>query len=74
MPVCGQSGAVRNECCRGPNGQVAFGHYSWRAEDNAFARHAITVLALRRTQIVGITSFRSPEAFTGFQLPDQIVP
>ena len=56
------------------NGQVAFGHYSWRAEDNAFARHAITVLALRRTQIVGITSFRGPEAFTGFQLPDQIVP
>ena len=56
------------------NGQVAFGHYSWRAEDNVFARHAITVLALRRTQIVGITSFRGPEAFTGFQLPDQIVP
>jgi RNA polymerase sigma-70 factor, ECF subfamily len=56
------------------NGQVSFGHYSWRPEANAFVRHAITVLALRGTQIAGITSFRSPEAFTGFQLPDRIVP
>jgi RNA polymerase sigma-70 factor (ECF subfamily) len=54
------------------NGQIAFGHYSWRAEANAFVRHAITVLALRGTQIAAITSFRSPEAFTGFDLPDEI--
>jgi RNA polymerase sigma-70 factor (ECF subfamily) len=56
------------------NGQVAFGHYSWRAEPNVFVRHAITVLGLRGTQIAEITFFRSPEAFAGFDLPEQIEP
>jgi RNA polymerase sigma-70 factor (ECF subfamily) len=54
------------------NGQVAFGDYSWREEPKAFVRHAITVLSLRGTEIVGLTFFRSPEAFTGFDLPETI--
>lgn len=56
------------------NGQVAFGHYSWRNEQNAFMRHAITVLSLRDTEITQITFFRSTEAFTGFDLPDRVAP
>jgi RNA polymerase sigma-70 factor, ECF subfamily len=56
------------------NGQVAFGHYSWREERNSFVRHAITVLSLRETEIAQITFFRSPDAFTGFDLPDRIEP
>jgi RNA polymerase sigma-70 factor (ECF subfamily) len=56
------------------NGQVAFGHYSWRSEPRVFARHAITVLTLRGSQIAEVTFFRSPEAFTGFDLPEQLAP
>jgi hypothetical protein len=54
------------------NGQVAFGHYSWRAEPNAFVRHAITILTLRGTQIAEITIFKSAEAFAGFELPERL--
>jgi RNA polymerase sigma-70 factor (ECF subfamily) len=54
------------------NGQVAFGHYSWRAEPNAFVRHAITILTLRGTQIAEITIFKSTEAFAGFELPERL--
>ena len=64
-------GAARQ---RRPNGQVAFGHCSWRAESNAYVRHAITVLSLRGTQIAEITFFRSAEAFARFDLPEQIGP
>jgi RNA polymerase sigma-70 factor (ECF subfamily) len=56
------------------NGQVAFGHYSWTDETRAFVRHAITVLSLRGAEIAEITFFRSPEAFTGFDLPEHIEP
>lgn len=56
------------------NGQVAFGHYSWRKEPNVFVRHAITVLSLRNTEIEQITFFRSTDAFTGFDLPERIAP
>jgi hypothetical protein len=35
-------------------------------------RHAITVLSLRRTEIAQITFFRSADAFSGFDLPEQI--
>ncbi len=56
------------------NGQLAFGHYSWRDEANAFVRHAITVLSLRHAEIEQITFFRSTDAFTGFDLPEQIAP
>jgi RNA polymerase sigma-70 factor (ECF subfamily) len=54
------------------NGQVAFGHYSWSEERNTFVRHGITVLSLRGTEIAGLTFFRTAEAFTGFELPEQI--
>jgi RNA polymerase sigma-70 factor, ECF subfamily len=56
------------------NGQIAFGHYSWREEHNAFTPHAITVLSLRRTELAQLTFFRSTTAFTGFDLPDRITP
>jgi NAD(P)-dependent dehydrogenase (short-subunit alcohol dehydrogenase family) len=56
------------------NGQVAFGHYSWREGPNAFTRHAITVLSLRRTEIEQIAFFRGTNAFTGFDLPERIAP
>ena len=56
------------------NGQIAFGHYSWREELNAFMPHAITVLSLRRTELSQLTFFRSADAFTGFDLPDRITP
>jgi RNA polymerase sigma-70 factor (ECF subfamily) len=56
------------------NGQVAFGHYSWREEPNAFVRHAITVLTLRGVEIAQITIFRTPGAFAGFDLPEQLAP
>jgi RNA polymerase sigma-70 factor (ECF subfamily) len=54
------------------NGQVAFGHYSWREGPNVFVRHAITVLSLRHTEIKQVTFFRSADAFTGFDLPEHI--
>ena len=54
------------------NGQVAFGMYSWRAETNAFVRHAITVLSLRGAEIAEITIFRRAEAFAGFELPETL--
>ncbi len=56
------------------NGQMAFGHYSWRAEASAFIPHAITVLTLRDTQITQITFFRSPDAFRWFELPERLTP
>ncbi|HEY5195971.1 MAG TPA: sigma-70 family RNA polymerase sigma factor [Solirubrobacteraceae bacterium] len=54
------------------NGHLAFGHYSWREEPNAYVRHGITVLTLRGTQIAQITVFRRAEAFTGFDLPERL--
>jgi RNA polymerase sigma-70 factor (ECF subfamily) len=54
------------------NGQLAFGHYSWREEQNAFMPHAITVLTLRGAQIAQITIFKRAEAFAGFDLPNRI--
>ena len=56
------------------NGQVAFGHYSWRKERHVFMRHAITVLSLRDTEIEQLTFFRGSDAFTGFDLPDRLAP
>jgi RNA polymerase sigma-70 factor (ECF subfamily) len=58
----------------GANGQIAFGHYSWRDEPAAFVRHAITVLSMGDTEITQITFFRGSQAFTGFDLPDRITP
>jgi RNA polymerase sigma-70 factor (ECF subfamily) len=54
------------------NGQLAFGHYSWRDERNAFMPHAITVVALREAEVAEMTIFKYAEAFEGFELPDRI--
>ncbi len=54
------------------NGQVAFGHYSWDDEANAFMPHAITILSLREAQIAELTIFKSAEAFAGFALPERV--
>ena len=54
------------------NGQLAFGDYSWQAGANAFVRHAITVLSLREGEIEQLTFFRTADAFTGFDLPEQL--
>jgi RNA polymerase sigma-70 factor (ECF subfamily) len=57
------------------NGQIAFGHYSWRDEPNVFLPHAITILALRGTEIAEVTFFRgvkNAEAFAGFGLPARV--
>jgi RNA polymerase sigma-70 factor (ECF subfamily) len=56
------------------NGQLAFGHYSWRDDRDAFVRHAITVLSLRGSEIAAITFFRSANAFAGFALPEIVEP
>jgi RNA polymerase sigma-70 factor, ECF subfamily len=54
------------------NGQIAFGHYAWDEKENAFMPHSITVLSLRELEIADFTIFRSPQAFVGFDLPEQI--
>jgi RNA polymerase sigma-70 factor, ECF subfamily len=54
------------------NGQLAFGHYSWRAVPKAFMPHAVTVVSLRRAKIAQVTIFKYAEAFEGFTLPDRI--
>lgn len=54
------------------NGQIAFGHYVWAEAANAFMPHSITVLSLRESEISELTIFRTAEAFTGFDLPEQI--
>jgi RNA polymerase sigma-70 factor (ECF subfamily) len=56
------------------NGQLAFGHYSWRTERAAFMPHAITVVSLRGTQIAELNIFKTKRAFAGFELPAQIAP
>jgi RNA polymerase sigma-70 factor (ECF subfamily) len=54
------------------NGQLAFGHYIWRDEANAFVARELSVLTLRGTQIEDLTIFRDPEAPSRFGLPAQI--
>jgi RNA polymerase sigma-70 factor, ECF subfamily len=51
------------------NGQLAFGHYIWRDEENAFVGREISVLTLRGTQIEDMTVFRMPELIARFGLP-----
>ena len=54
------------------NGQVAFGHYDWDEEKEAFVAHGITVLTLSGNRIGEITAFLTPDALGGFGLPDEI--
>ena len=53
------------------NGQIALAHYSWEAGAGAFTRHGITVLTLHGQAIAAITTFRTPAAFAGFDLPSR---
>jgi RNA polymerase sigma-70 factor (ECF subfamily) len=56
------------------NGQLAFGHYSWDAEQDRFMPHGVDVLTLRGEHIEEITIFRTPEALGRFGLPAEIPP
>jgi RNA polymerase sigma-70 factor (ECF subfamily) len=56
----------------GANGQLAFGHYIWREERGAFAAESIGVLTLDGERIAEMMMFRTPEAFAGFGLPDEL--
>jgi RNA polymerase sigma-70 factor (ECF subfamily) len=53
------------------NGQLAFAHYVWREEEEAFAPHAIDVLALDGERIAEIIVFRDPDLLAGFGFPDE---
>jgi RNA polymerase sigma-70 factor, ECF subfamily len=54
------------------NGQLAFGHYSWRDHRGAFMPHAITVVSLRGSEISELTIFKYALAFDGFELPERV--
>ena len=54
------------------NGQLAFGHYTWDADKEAFIPHAIHVHTLDGAEIAEITAFLTPEVFERFGLPDEI--
>ena len=54
------------------NGQLAFGHYLWHEDGGAFVRRELSVISLRGSEIVEITVFRTPEAFAGLDLPQQL--
>jgi RNA polymerase sigma-70 factor, ECF subfamily len=54
------------------NGQLAFGHYTWDQRRDRYVPEAISVLALRGNQISDITSFRTPELFDRFGLPEEL--
>jgi RNA polymerase sigma-70 factor, ECF subfamily len=54
------------------NGQLAFGHYIWDAEREAFVAHGIDVLTLRGDRIDEITAFLHPNLFGSFGLPDEL--
>jgi RNA polymerase sigma-70 factor (ECF subfamily) len=54
------------------NGQLAFGHYVWLEEREAFVPHAIDVLTLDGDRIAEITVFLDPEPFARFGLPDEL--
>jgi len=56
------------------NGQPAFGHYIWDAEQGSFRPHGVNVLTLRGARIAEITAFLTPEAFARFGLPNEIRP
>jgi RNA polymerase sigma-70 factor (ECF subfamily) len=56
------------------NGQLAFGHYYWEPNADAFLPHAIDVLTLEGRQVKEIMIFRTPEAFARFGLPEKLEP
>jgi RNA polymerase sigma-70 factor, ECF subfamily len=56
------------------NGQLAFAHYQWDPDEEAYVRPHITVLTLEGDRIKEITAFRAPEAFASFNLPERLEP
>jgi RNA polymerase sigma-70 factor, ECF subfamily len=54
------------------NGQPAFGEYLWHERTQHFVAEAVTVLTFADNSIVDITSFRRPELFAQFGLPDHL--
>jgi RNA polymerase sigma-70 factor (ECF subfamily) len=54
------------------NAQLGFGHYEWDERRERFVAHAIQVLTFDGDRIAAIMAFRSPQAFAGFGLPEQL--
>jgi RNA polymerase sigma-70 factor, ECF subfamily len=56
------------------NGQPAFGEYLWNGRTQNFVAEAVTVLTIADNLIADITSFRRPDLFAQFGLPDHLEP
>ena len=54
------------------NGQPAFGEYLWNERTQNFVAEAVTVLTIADNLIADITSFRRPDLFAQFGLPDHL--
>jgi RNA polymerase sigma-70 factor (ECF subfamily) len=54
------------------NGQPAFGEYLWNERTQNFVAEAVTVLTIADNLIADITSFRRPDLFAQFELPDHL--
>jgi RNA polymerase sigma-70 factor, ECF subfamily len=54
------------------NGQLAFGHYIWDAEREAFVAHGLDVLTLRGDRIDEINAFLDANLFGSFGLPEEL--
>jgi RNA polymerase sigma-70 factor (ECF subfamily) len=56
------------------NGQPAFAEYLWNDRTQNFVAEAVTVLTMTDDLIADITSFRRPDLFARFGLPDHLEP
>ncbi len=56
------------------NGQPSFGEYLWNGRTQNFVAEAVTVLTIADNLIADITSFRRPDLFAQFGLPDHLEP
>jgi RNA polymerase sigma-70 factor (ECF subfamily) len=54
------------------NGQLAFAHYGWDDDAEAFVAHGIAVIALEDDRISDLTIFRDPEHVARFGLPERL--
>jgi RNA polymerase sigma-70 factor, ECF subfamily len=54
------------------NGQLAFAHYRFDADDGTFRLGELCVLMLEGDRIEEITAFREPAAFASFDLPETL--
>ena len=51
------------------NAQLAFGHYFWDADQEAFVPHGVNLLTLRGDRIADLTTYLTPAAFDRLELP-----